>query len=44
MTKQKKENRGRRRKTPIPPVSAHPTKKQKQLRERKKWSEKSDSF
>lgn len=36
MAHKKKENRNRKRKPPIPPVSVHPTKKMKQARERKK--------
>lgn len=40
MSHQKKENRNRKRKQPIPPVSIHPTKKQLKEREerRRDWS------
>ena len=36
MAHKKKENREHKRKQPIPPVSAHPTKKQKQAKEKTK--------
>lgn len=40
MSKQKKENRNRKRKQPIPPMSVHPTKKQLLARElqKKDWT------
>jgi hypothetical protein len=41
MSKKKKENKNRKRKQPIPPVSAHPTKKQIEAKRnaKRKWTE-----